>query len=197
MSKAATVRMAPAQPTRRAGRFAPVVYCLLALATSAVLLVWVLQTFYEIPLSSNALRFERPAARPARPRGGRDRLRRRGAMTNPGPLPDPYPRFEDASVKRRPQSSKSLLCSSLMFCFLVLRDLSPSDVSELSGLTLVQRNEVAFSLLFALDEAACAAAHGGVRTEVGAIYFTALNSGHHLHRARPPDVFHRVTCRWV
>ncbi len=36
--------------------------------------------------------------------------------------------------------------------FLVLRDLSPSDVSELPCLTFVRRNEVAFSLLFALDE---------------------------------------------
>jgi copper oxidase (laccase) domain-containing protein len=35
-----------------------------------------------------------------------------------------------------------------------------------------------FSLLFALDEAALmAAAHGGIRTEVGAIYRTALDSG--------------------
>jgi len=50
------------------------------------------------------------------------------------------------------------------------------------------------AILFALDEAACAAA-GGVRTEVGAIYLTALDCGQLEHRARPPDVFHRVACR--
>jgi len=46
--------------------------------------------------------------------------------------------------------------------------LSPSDVWELSGLTLVRRNEVAFSLLFALDEAACAAAHGVIANRMPA-----------------------------
>ncbi len=56
----------------------------------------------------------------------------------------------------------------------MIRDLSALDASELCGFTLVRRNEVAFSLLFALDAAACAAAHGGVRTDVGAIYLTAL-----------------------
>ena len=42
-----------------------------------------------------------------------------------------------------------------------------------------------------------AAAQGGVRTEVGASYGTALDSSQAVHRTRPPDVFHRVTCRWV
>jgi hypothetical protein len=51
-----------------------------------------------------------------------------------------------------------------------------------------------FSLLFALDEAALmAAAQGGIRTEVGAIYETALDSSQELRRARPPDVFHHAT----
>jgi hypothetical protein len=38
-----------------------------------------------------------------------------------------------------------------------------------------------------------AAAQGGIRTEVGAIYRTALNGGQAVQRARPPDVFHHVT----
>jgi hypothetical protein len=56
----------------------------------------------------------------------------------------------------------------------------------------VRHDEVAFSLLFALDEAACAAAQGGIRTEVGAIYKTTLDRGQEACRARPPDVFHHV-----
>jgi hypothetical protein len=53
-----------------------------------------------------------------------------------------------------------------------------------------------FSLLFALDEAALlAAVQGGIRTEVGAIYETALNISQAACRARPPDVFHHVTRR--
>jgi hypothetical protein len=47
----------------------------------------------------------------------------------------------------------------------------------------MRRNKVAFSLLFTLDEAACAAAHGGVQTEVGALYKTALDGGQSVHRA--------------
>jgi len=55
-----------------------------------------------------------------------------------------------------------------------------------------------FSLLFALDEAALlAAAQGGIRTEVGAIYETAFDSGQAAYRARPPDVFHHVLRKWV
>ena len=56
-----------------------------------------------------------------------------------------------------------------------------------------RRYEVAFSLLFALDEAAVgAAAQGGVRTEIGATSRTALDNSQAVHRTRPPDVFHRV-----
>jgi hypothetical protein len=54
---------------------------------------------------------------------------------------------------------------------------------------------VAFNLLFALDEAASAAAHGGVRAEAGAIYPTVLDCNQEAFRTRPPDVFHGVTLR--
>ncbi len=51
---------APAKP--KAKRFAVVGYCLALLGLSLALVIWVLQTFYDIPLSSNAMRFERPWA---------------------------------------------------------------------------------------------------------------------------------------
>jgi hypothetical protein len=72
------------------------------------------------------------------------------------------------SVKRTVQSTPTLF-----FLLLISQQSSPSTHQSFHS----HRREVTFNLLFALNEAAAwAAAHGGVRAEVGAFYPTALNS---------------------